>query len=316
VESSGTVLVVTVDDMQSKYSNRDYKQAMLARKIQNTIGRPSTRRFLRIVEKNVPRNCPIVRTDILAAEDIIGPNLGSIKGKTVRRGGARVLTEVHQIPRAIMEKYKDIVLCVNIMFVNQLPLFVTIGRNIKFGTVELLKNRKHSTILQSFKTVSAIYKKRGFRVTMGHTDGEFESMRGDLLDLGMELNVVSNDEHVPKKVERYIRTIKERTRCVYNTLPFKRIPSRMLVEMVQASVFWLNTFPPDDDILHTLSPRDLIVGRKIDFNKHCRIEYGTYAQVHEDHDNTMDTRAVGAIALRPTGNAEGGYFFFSLATGR
>jgi hypothetical protein len=30
----------------------------------------------------------------------------------------------------------------------------------------------------------------------------------------------------------------------------------------------------------------------------------------------MDTRAVGGIALRPTGNAQGGYFFFSLATGR
>jgi hypothetical protein len=90
----------------------------------------------------------------------------------------------------------------------------------------------------------------------------------------------------------------------------------MLVEIVQVSVFWLNTFPPDDDVLDTLSPRDLIVGRKIDFNKHCRIEYGTYAQVHEDHGNTMDTRAVGAIALRPTGNAQGGYLFFSLATGR
>jgi hypothetical protein len=30
----------------------------------------------------------------------------------------------------------------------------------------------------------------------------------------------------------------------------------------------------------------------------------------------MDTRAVGAIALRPTGNAQGGYLFFSLVTGR
>jgi hypothetical protein len=149
---------------------------------------------------------------------------------------------------------------------------------------------------------------------MGHTDGEFESMRGDVLDLEMELNVVSNDEHVPE-VERYIRTIKERTRCVYNTLPFKRIPSQMLVEMVQASGFWLNTFPPDDNVSDTLSPRNLIVGRKIDFNKHCHIEYGTYAQVHEDHDNTMDTHTVGAIALRPTGNAQGGYFFFSLTTG-
>jgi hypothetical protein len=34
----------------------------------------------------------------------------------------------------------------------------------------------------------------------------------------MEMNVVSNDEHVPE-IERYIRTVKERTRCVYTMLP-------------------------------------------------------------------------------------------------
>jgi hypothetical protein len=73
-------------------------------------------------------------------------------------------------------------------------------------------------------------------------------MRGDLLDLGMELSSI-----IPE-VERYIRTIKERTRCVYNILPFNWIPSRMLVEMVQASVFWLNTFPPDDGVSDTPRP--------------------------------------------------------------
>ena len=30
----------------------------------------------------------------------------------------------------------------------------------------------------------------------------------------------------------------------------------------------------------------------------------------------MATRTIGAIALRPTGNTQGGYFFFSLSTGR
>eukprot|EP00978_Attheya_sp_CCMP212_P016373 scaffold42843_cov94-Attheya_sp.AAC.1 len=30
----------------------------------------------------------------------------------------------------------------------------------------------------------------------------------------------------------------------------------------------------------------------------------------------MAPRTVGAIACRPTGNAQGGYFFYSLSTGR
>jgi hypothetical protein len=82
-ENSGTVLVNTVADKKSNYTNRNYKQALLARKIQNMIGRPSLRSFLQIVENNLLKNCPVNRADVLAAEDILGPNLGSLKGKTV-----------------------------------------------------------------------------------------------------------------------------------------------------------------------------------------------------------------------------------------
>jgi hypothetical protein len=49
---------------------------------------------------------------------------------------------------------------------------------------------------------------------------------------------------------------------------------------------------------------------------HCQLEFGEYVQVHESHDNSMLTRTTGAIALRPTGNAQGGYFFMSLTTGK
>jgi hypothetical protein len=45
--STSTVLVNTVDDKKSNYTNRNYICATLARKLQNIIGRPSTRTFLR-----------------------------------------------------------------------------------------------------------------------------------------------------------------------------------------------------------------------------------------------------------------------------
>ena len=125
----------------------------------------------------------------------------------------------------------------------------------------------------------------------------------------MTLNTVSNDEHVPE-VERHIRTLKERTRCVYNTLPFTRMPNRLIIEMVYASTFWLNSFPPADGISDTISPRAIIVGTRLDYTKHCQLEFGTYVQTHEEHDNSMATRTTGAIALRPTGNEHGGFYFF------
>ena len=48
-----------------------------------------------------------------------------------------------------------------------------------------------------------------------------------------------------------------------------------------------------------------------------RLEFGAYVQVFEDKDptNTPRSRSLGAIALTPTGNAQGDFNFLSLATG-
>jgi hypothetical protein len=144
-------------------------------------------------------------------------------------------------------------------------------------------------------------------------DGQFKPLRGDLADLHLTPNTVSNDKHVPK-MDRHIHTVKECTRCVYNTLPFKRLPVQLTIELVHYSMFWLNSFPANDGISDTLSPRAIIFGSHVDYAKHCQLEFGSYVQTHEEHDNSMATRTKGAIALRPTGNAQGGHFFLSLAT--
>jgi hypothetical protein len=84
--------------------------------------------------------------------------------------------------------------------------------------------------------------------------------------------------------------------------------------MVSTCNFWLNIFPPKDGISRNTNPRELITGVKIEYNKHIQAEFGEYVQVHEEHDNTMHTRTTGAIATKPTGNAQGGHWLYSLAT--
>jgi hypothetical protein len=86
------------------------------------------------------------------------------------------------------------------------------------------------------------------------------------MGLGISMNVTGRDEHVPE-VERYIRTLKERIRSVYNTLPFKTIPRNMLVELVKYANFWLNSFPKEDGIFKTLSPRTMVTGQLINYLK-------------------------------------------------
>ena len=90
----------------------------------------------------------------------------------------------------------------------------------------------------------------------------------------------------------------------------------MVIELVHLCAFWLNVFPPGLKTIHpTMSPRAILTGLEVDFNNHCKLEFGEYVHTHEEHDNTMASRTCAEIALRPTGNAQGGYYFMSLCTG-
>jgi len=84
------VMINTVDSIKNKYTVKEYANAHKARSIQDIIGRPATKDHIEYVEKGLIPNCPITKQDIIRAEDILGPNLGSLKGKTMRWMPGRV----------------------------------------------------------------------------------------------------------------------------------------------------------------------------------------------------------------------------------
>ena len=93
------------------------------------------------------------------------------------------------------------------------------------------------------------------------------------------------------------------------------MPSRIFIKMVYAANLWLNMSPRPDGISQTMSPRTILTGHCIEYATHCQLEFGEYVQKHEEHDNSMQPWTIGALSLCPTGNVQGGYFFFSLTMG-
>jgi len=292
VHDIGTILVCTVDSNKSKYIIRQYSLAKKACELQDIIGKPSTEDFIKYIEGNMIPSCNITRQDILRAEDIFGPNLRSVKGKTTRHPTSHINVTWKQVPEDILQKYGSVTLAIDIMAINKLPFMVSTSGNIHFGTAEIICDKTKWTLNISIQQIMQAYHARGFRVTTILLDGGFECIRNNLAEMGISLNIMSRNEHVPK-VERYIRTIKERVWAIAVSLPFKKYLPRLIMEMVYNVMFGLNSLPHNDGI----SPRTLITGLAIDYHKHCKIGFGTYAQVHEEGDNSLRQRTSGAIAL-------------------
>ena len=74
-------------------------------------------------------------------------------------------------------------------------------------------------IIDKLKSIIKLYEHHGFWVTVILANPEFEP----LCPWFPMLNCCGADEHIPD-MERYIQTLKDRTRSTYQTLPYKYIP--------------------------------------------------------------------------------------------
>jgi len=177
---------------------------------------------------------------------------------------------------------------IDIMYTNKIPFMMTTSWAIHFGTAEMIKNEAKSTIIKSLQQIIDTYHGHGFKIKHILGDRQFECIRLHMERQGINLNITGRDEHVPE-IERFIHTVKERVRVIVNTLPFEILPHRLIVKIVYNMMFWLNCFPHKDGIHATLSSCTIIARSNINYEKHCKLQFGTYVQVHEQHNNSMAT---------------------------
>lgn len=113
----------------------------------------------------------------MIAYDIFGPDIGSLKGKTVRRSSVPIAPILNDLPWELMSQYRDVTLLMDIFYVNKVMFFMTKSVHIQFSTVETIPNRQPETIMKAFSNVRNIYLKCGFTITHVLSDGEFNPLR-------------------------------------------------------------------------------------------------------------------------------------------
>ena len=301
--------IQTVTERKEHYTQREIQAANQGHRFQNIIMRPGDRELMDVSIEYLP-NCPVTRRDIHIAKDIYGPNLGSLKGKTIRQTLPHVPSGVDPIPYELLKRHPGVTIIVDIFFINNIPFLLSLSWGLRFLPVVVLPNQQIQTIKDRIRSICRLYQRHGFKVESLHADSEFEPIRSKF----PVINTSDADDHQPD-IEQAIRTVKDWVRSTYRMLPYKYIPRLMVVHLVQNTIFWLNAFPVDNGWSSKHSPRYIMTGKHLDYNKHVRAEFGEYVQTHEEHDSDMHERTVGTICLGPNGNQQGGHYFMSLVTG-
>ena len=143
-----------------------------------------------------------------------------------------------------------------------IPFLMTISKHIKFGSAGKLDSLDNKTIISHFRVVVRVYATRGFRVSITLADNQFESMQGDLADLGAIVNISSKTAvtgqggtsgYVAAKGAQLALTREWAVELLpYHIRVNAILPAEVYTPMYES---WIQTFPNPEEKLAEISNR-------------------------------------------------------------
>jgi hypothetical protein len=125
-----TMLVETVQGNYEGYTKNNILKAKQARRAQVMMGNPSKKDYKRVVSNHLISNCPVTHTNFTNTRAIFGPNILSVRGKTVQRAPAPVATDYVAVPCSVVDRTKVITLAADVFFVDGTAFLIMMSRRI------------------------------------------------------------------------------------------------------------------------------------------------------------------------------------------
>jgi hypothetical protein len=274
VKTSGTSnLISTVTENRKGYTLGQLERAKEARKLYRIVGTPTMDNFKSLLQMNIIKNCPVTIKHVNIADQIFGPDMSSLKGKSTQRKPKPVRNDLIEIPKELITKHQN-------MCINESGMVTAIDRTIKFQSLVPMDTKQHNEYYRALDKILRHYNNAGFVITTIHCNGEYQAMMEKVMDnLDVEMNFTNAQDHVPE-AEQNNRTIKERIRAAYHRLPYKAIPRIMIQYLAMNQANQLDLFPVKGGVSSYYSPRMLLNQTSLDFNKHCTVPYGAYVQAN------------------------------------
>ena len=215
-------LIETEFENKLKYTKCEVEGACKAREMLAKMGFPPVSKAIEIATSGI--NFTVTATDFRIAEDIWGPDIASLKGKTKKRVTYAADTE---IGKQLVQQEQ--ILAVDIMYVEGIPSLIGLASPLDLTmAVSLLAfdsiygSRSAGVVKEGILGFISTLASRNFstRLIMSDGEGAIGKIRDDLNMLGIEVDVSGAGGHVAR-IERKIQTVKERVRAhTAHQLPF------------------------------------------------------------------------------------------------
>ena len=108
------------------------------------------------------QNCPIRKEDINIAQNIFGPDMATLKGKSTCKKPKPVLEDRIELPKKILDKNRKIELCIHVMYINGVGLMTAINWTIKYRSVEYVESEHASCYLMALSVITNRHNKTGY----------------------------------------------------------------------------------------------------------------------------------------------------------
>lgn len=228
-------------------------------------------------------NFEVTGTDFRIADDIWGPDIASMKGKTKMQ-----VSRVADISIGTQLIQQEQILSVDIMYVEGIPSLIGLATPLDLTmAVSLLGidstrgSRSVSIVRDGIHNFVSILASRNFvtRLIMSDGEGAVGVIKGELNLLRVEVDVSGAGGHVAR-IERKIQTAKERVRAhISHQWPFT-LTTLGVAMLVLFCVSRLN-YQMSGTGYRDECPRVAFSGRQVDQSIDFRAAFGEYAQCTE-----------------------------------
>lgn len=299
-----------VSDREKLYTKKELEGARMARIFQKNAGCLSYERAVRMIEGNQIEGMTLTKENLDIAYDIYGPVVQEVRGKLTKkkvRSHAGVLLD-----NECGNKSQN--LAMDIFYVGKEKFILSVMLPMGLCLVNRLDNRSTDSIIQVLGLQLSMLKNRGYIISRITTDSEpsFKILQDKFSDL--HLNIGGAGDRVANADIR-IRRIKEICRSVVAGLRWK-VPTCIIDYLVRFAVGRYNLQQSDKD---KNCARVQFNGWKPNFNKELGLCFGDYAEVYNPScisNNALQSRSEPCIALCPSGNTHGSWFFLNLNTNK